>query len=183
MFLFLLGCTSAPMPGDVDVLQPDDARNDVAREFDAGEGDVGAAEDATSADSGDVAGDVPGTLMECVLGVPGTDPPACGDRFLTCRIGPDGETSCGSSGAGQLLDLCAAAAACDREMQCLQMGEGDDLKCWYFCQLDGSTPCPVGPLGVLTNCRRPDELLFPGESVRDVDARALALPAGVGFCY
>lgn len=102
---------------------------------------------------------------------------------MTCRISPDGATSCEPTGTGQLQQACASVGACDREMQCLRMGAGDDAECWHYCRLDGSTSCPIGPLGVPTRCLRLDELLFPEESLVDVDGATIPLPDGVGFCF
>jgi hypothetical protein len=177
--LAILGCTPGnPLTTDASVRDAPnwDSASDPSE--DAGR-DAGV--DAQVPDAAEA--DAPMPLSECALGVPGNEPPACDSRFLTCRLAPDGATACGPTGSQQILALCDMTTSCDREMQCLAMGAGDDTKCWYFCRLDGSTSCPIGPSGAATRCLRPDELLFPGESATDPEGRPLPIPPGVGFCY
>lgn len=178
--LLLSGCPSAPAPvdapgadvaplldgGSEDAAEPADVSAPIDGGLDAAPPDAPAPDDAPNDAR---------TTPSCDPATPGlTDPLACPDRWLGCRLAPDGSAACdevtGTMTAGDECTV-ATASACDRGLQCLRETVSGSLVCRDFCHLDDPDPDCAG-----------SQTCEPVSGLLNENDAPIVLPPNVGVC-
>lgn len=172
LVLALCGCTtSAGSDAGRDARVVDDAPAVDAALIDAGE-DAGA--ELETGTELDAPLDAPAPAVDAPTCDPvtvGSSLGLCDDRWLACRVAPDGSTYCGSVSMPPTPGGAECAAeTCDRGYQCIRLR--GTLSCRRFCDLArGNADCTTGAM----ECETPVDPLDPEDQPLD-------FPTGLGLC-